>query len=294
MQFMKNHITVILTFLGTLNLLGQSTAVKEKAENFKAALLNEDIKGIEDLVAPDAIFMLEYQRTLRGYKEIKQYYTQLFSEQESHTLEKKVFETIMLGEFIIEMGFFRKDLHRVAIKKQLQHEGKFWHIWRKKDGELQLYAYAEGFHRELPREEFTVIGVGLSPEKTTNLELRAYAALGEKIIKEWDPETRIELYAKDAVFYPFADSAKVGIEALKPYLRSYHQPGVKIDHIKGIPFEFVDFQDYILQFSTFEVDWRFEDLSGTNKGKGMRLWQRQEDCTLKIYRHIALHNYLNP
>lgn len=258
------------------------------------ALVNENSSAIQDIIAHDAIFMLEYQRTLRGKEQIHEYYTLLFSDQKIHTLKSEVSETIVLGDYIIEIGVFSKEFNRSDLGKPLQHEGKFWRIWRKNNTRLQLFAYAEGYHRELRPEEFTVIDSGISPEKTTNLELRAYAALGEKAIKEWDPETRIELYAHDAIFYPFADSAKVGIEVLKPYLRSYHRPGVQIDHIKGVPFEFIDLQDYIIQFSTFEVDWRFKDMSGTNKGKGMRLWQRQEDCSLKIYRHIGLHNYINP
>ena len=105
---------------------------------------------------------------------------------------------------------------------------------------------------------------------------------------------RIDLYAEDAVFYPFADSAKAGQAVLTPYLKAYHQYDVLIDHIEILPYDYVDFGDYILEYSLFDVDWRFGEHSGTNQGKGIRLWKRQPDNSLKIYRHIGLHNDLNP
>ena len=139
-----------------------------------------------------------------------------------------------------------------------------------------------------------MIDVGIVPENNGNIELRAYAALGEKAIREWDPELRIPMYTDDAIFYPFADTAKAGIDVLEPYLRGYHQNDIQIDLIESQPFAYQYFDGYVLQFSTFEVDWRFNEASGTNKGKGITLWKRQPDHSLKVYRKIGSHNDLNP
>jgi len=272
----------------------QNITPSERMNLLDEAIVRQDVNSIKGISSSDAIFMLEYQRTLRGHTHIKAYYTQLFAEQKISTMHREFQETIELGEFSIGIGSFNKTWTRISDGHTIVHDGKFWCIWRKTDGKYALFAYAEGYHRELCSDEFTTIDLGIQPKGKTNLELKAYAALDEKAIRNWDPEIRIELFADDAIFYPFADTAKAGMDVLKLYLRAYHQPGVEIDYIRGEPFEYFNFQGYVLQFSTFEVDWRFKEASGTNTGKGIRIWKRQEDGSLRIYRQIALHNYLNP
>ena len=284
---------MVLVLACSLSIYSQ-TALQKKGKSLDQALIDQNIKAIQKISTSDAIFMLDYQRTLRGHEHIQQYYKQLFAEQKIKSLRKDITETITLGDYVIEIGIFMKTLTRTSDNVEINHEGKFWHIWKKIDGEIRLFSYVEGYHKELDRNEYVVVDMGIEPKNNGNLELIAYAALDEKAIREWDPEIRINLYTDDAIFYPFADSAKVGIETLKPYLRSYHQYDILIDLIKSKPFEFVYLNDYVLQFSTFEVDWRFEESSGTNKGKGIKLWKRQSDQSLKIYRHIGLHNELNP
>jgi hypothetical protein len=41
----------------------------------------------------------------------------------------------------------------------------------------------------------------------------------------------------------------------------------------------------------FKVKWSMPDHSGRTEGKGIRIWKRQEDKSLRLYREIGTHNH---
>ena len=294
MLLKRNQPLLLLLCCTFLTSYGQEASVSTKTKELDAALIKADVVSLLELTGEASIFMLDYQRTLQGPAQLKTYYRKLFKEHDIIAIKRKGIETISLAEYRLEIGTFTKTFTRITDKKNMVHTGKYWCIWKGIGANSELFAYMEGYHQEIPREEYVVLDIGIEPKNYGTIELRAYAALGEKAIREWDPELRILLYEDDAIFYPFADTAKIGIDVLKPYLRGYHQHDIKIDFIKGQPFAYRYFDGYVLQFSTFEVDWHFNEASGTNKGKGITLWKRQPDHSLKIYRKIGSHNDLIP
>ena len=281
-------------FAFSFSVIGQLSTISKTTEALDKALINSNLGQLLALTGPETIFMLDYQRTLQGSSQLQQYYGKLFNAQDIKTIKRRVKETFTLGKLDFEMGIFTKTFIRNSDQKTIIHNGKYWCIWERVGADTQLFAYVEGYHQEIPKDEYVVLDLGIEPTNNGTIELKAYAALGEKAIREWDPELRILLYEDDAIFYPFADTAKVGIEILAPYLRGYHQNDIKIDFITGKPFAYRYFDGYVLQCSTFEVDWHFNEASGTNKGKGITLWKRQPDHSLKIYRKIGSHDDLTP
>ncbi|NAS11144.1 Cif family virulence factor [Poritiphilus flavus] len=291
-QYDNNHRPTGLFYEGTFNRIRQGFNTDRERKVFFDALKNQNEDDLRNYIHPNGIFMLEYQKTLKGHEQILAYYEKVFDEYKIVALNPLIEEVIELPGYKIEIGLFSQKIKSPRLKEPFQQNGKFWCIWKETTGGYKLYAYAQGYHRELTQEEYVVVDKGIVPANNGNLELRAYAAYGEKAIKNWDAQMRIDLYAEDAIFYPFADKAKVGLEVLKPYLKDYHKGDVEIDHIKVLPYEYVYLEDHILEYSLFEVDWRFKENSGTNEGKGIRLWKRQPDNSLKIYRHIGLHNQI--
>ena len=286
---------ILLWFIAFLSgSYGQSKPFSIATKELDDALIQGNVDSLLALTGPESIFMLDYQRTLQGPSHLKVYYSKLFKEHDVIAMERTGMETLTLGEYHIEIGTFTKSFVRISDKKNIIHTGKYWCIWKSVGADSELFAYMEGYHQEIPKEEYVVLDIGIDPKNNGTIELRAYAAFGEKAIREWDPELRMLLYEDDAIFYPFADTAKIGIKILDPYLRGYHQNDIKIDFIKGEPFAYRYLDGYVLQFSTFEVDWHFNEASGTNKGKGITLWKRQPDHSLKIYRKIGSHNDLKP
>jgi hypothetical protein len=115
----------------------------------------------------------------------------------------------------------------------------------------------------------------------------------EKGVRIRDGVLRSEFFTEDARFMPFADSTKTGIEQLKPYLIAYSTRGnVTIDSIACYTYHHEDFNDFILEYAMFKVKWRVPDVSGMTEGKGIRIWKRQKDKSLKLYREIGTHDHL--
>src|SRR5690606_17899859 len=97
----------------------------------------------------------------------------------------------------------------------------------------------------------------------------------------------------DAKFMPFAAPIVSGIENLKPYFIEYTSRGnVNIDSLSLGILYYQYFDDYVLEYGTFKVKWSADNYSGRSAGKGMKLWKRQADKSLKILRHAGSHDHL--
>ena len=57
-------------------------------------------------------------------------------------------------------------------------------------------------------------------------------------------------------------------------------------------YEFETRGEYILEYDMFKVKWSVPNYSGRTEGKGIRIWKRQEDKSLRLYREIGTHNHL--
>ncbi len=100
-------------------------------------------------------------------------------------------------------------------------------------------------------------------------------------------------FTNDASFMPFANSTVTGIDNLKPYLVAYNSGEVTIDSISVYTYHYENFDDYLLEYPKFRVKFTTPQTSGSMQGKGIRIWKRQADKSLKIHREIGLHDHLN-
>ena len=90
---------------------------------------------------------------------------------------------------------------------------------------------------------------------------------------------------------PFAEPAVSGTD-IKPYLTEYSRRGeVTIDTVSIYTDHFERFEDQLLEYCQFRVQWTAGINSGRTTGKGIRIWRRQADGSLKMYREIGTHNY---
>jgi hypothetical protein len=82
------------------------------------------------------------------------------------------------------------------------------------------------------------------------------------------------------------------MKQLKQYLIAYSTRGdVEIDSIEVYPNHFEYFEGYVLEYPKFYVEWKSGDYSGKTAGKGIRIWKRQKDNSLRIFREIGTHNH---
>lgn len=287
-------------------------AIKHKKKDFRSQLKilnNTFIKAakigkfnnVKHVYTEDAILIAEYQPLIQGRKNIESYYTEIFNRQQIKTYTKEINEIIDLDGTLVEIGTFIKVFKTNGTGKELEHKGKYWNIWQVlKNDSLKLKGEAFGFFHPIENPaSLMVSSLKNSSNKQTDLgkqkiplELKAYKALGEKGVRNRDGVLRAQMYTDNAKFMPFADTTKTGMSELKPYMIEYNRGDVKIDSINTGTFYYENHDTYILEYSKFHVRWSMPNFSGTTEGKGIKIWRREEDNSLKIYRIIGSHNHL--
>ena len=272
------------------------TDLKSQAEK------NDDLKRLLSFYQPDAICMPEYQLTLDGTIDLETYFKEILQRQKIKTFQRTVMEIIPLGNTIIEIGIFNKT-YTLSTDSLITQTGKYWHIWNKQsDGNFKLKGEALGFFQPVSNPELLVVKMNTTQpddsiiysQKEIPFELKAYNALMEKGVRSRDGLLRSSFFTDDASIYPFADTTVTGMDQIKPYLIAYSNRGVvTIDSIMCYTYDFEYLDDYIIEYDMFKVKWNVPGYSGRTEGKGIRLWKRQEDKSLKLYREIGTHNHLN-
>jgi ketosteroid isomerase-like protein len=263
---------------------------------------NDDLEKFLVYYEENAISMPEYQLTLTGIAEIKGFYKEIFQRQNIKTFQRKADEFINLGSTIIEIGNFRKEYTDPKADIVITQNGKYWNVWSvQPNGNFKLKGEAFGFFHPVANPETLIVqGSKEQPDESDILlqkeipfELKAYNALMEKGVRKRDGNLRSEFFMDDASVYPFADTTVTGIDRIKPYLISYSSRGtVTIDSIMCYTYDFEYSGNYVLEYDMFKVKWRVPDFSGRTEGKGIRIWKRQDDKTLRLYREIGTHNHL--
>ena len=205
---------------------------------------------------------------------------------------------------MLDIGTFNSEIDWLIEKQHdaQTYSGKYWRIWQVNSAPIpKVIGEAFGFFEHIANPELWVTDMstkkdlapsGFKPEDAS-IELKAYHAIGQQGVKQKNGELRAQLYAADAVFYPFANTPKIGIEVLKPYLIEYSSHGARIESVQTHTHEAIYLGGYILEFAKFAVAWSYDNLPGRADGKGIALRKRMENGELLYYRHIGTHNFDN-
>lgn len=277
-------------------------SIRQVNESWQKSLIQGDITKVIEMYADNAIFMPEYQPTLNGSKKIRTYLEALSARRKIKSLRYKADEMHNLGQYVLEIGTFATTIDWIIEQqgKTISYEGKYWRIWNvKAKNTPQVVGEAFGFFEHIPNPELWVTDMGTKQDPApsgfnpaeASIELKAYHAIGREGVKHKDGELRSQLYAPDAIFYPFADSPKKGIEVLKPYLIQYSSHGARIESVQTHTHEVINVDGYILEFAKFAVAWTYDNVPGRADGKGISLRKRMANGELLIYRHIGTHNF---
>jgi ketosteroid isomerase-like protein len=252
-----------------------------------AAAKNKDFAMVDSLYLDDSILLPEYNPLISGKEDIQKYYTEIFSSQDITAYQKETTELFDFGETILEIG----DFNKIFTNTQ-QQEGKYFNVWVKSAaGALSLKSESFGYYHPIDSPATLRVYLpeqDLKPIKT-NLELEAYHALNENCVRDRDTQKLLTSYSDDAIYYPFADSKKTGIDVLTKHYTAYHAPPVRIDSIEIETFDYIPVDDGIIQYSQFFVKWTVPGFSGTTAGSGQIYYRRQADNSLKMHRQIGLH-----
>jgi ketosteroid isomerase-like protein len=124
-------------------------------------------------------------------------------------------------------------------------------------------------------------------------ELARQNRLDAEAVRNHDTAAKVAKYAADAIYMPFADTPKIGIDEIRTHLTAYTDQG------RGVTFEsvrvwnegFEALDGYVIEYPKFEVRWRNGADFGVVSGGGLRLWRREADGSLKLLRQIATHDH---
>jgi ketosteroid isomerase-like protein len=264
---------------------------------------NDDLKSFLQYYDDSIISMPEYQLTLTGIAEVEVFYREIFKRQKIQLLQRKVTEVIVLGRTVVEIGTFKKEYPESKAGDTLQTQnGKYWNIWTMRpDGSFKLKGEAFGFFHPVPHPEYLIVPMGtiqpgeqeLPGTKEIPFELKAYNALMEKGVRSRNAVLRARFYTNDGSFMPFADTTVTGMNEIKPWMAKYSSSGnATIDSINCYTYHYEYFDRYILEYDMFKIKWSGPGYSGRAEGKGIRIWKRQEDKSLKLFREIGTHNHI--
>lgn len=290
----KGDVTLPKTIERQLQNLSEIRTTAEK---------NNDLQNFLAIYSENALSMPEYQQTLTGIDEIEAYYEEIFQRQNIKIFQREVDEFIHLDSTIVEIGTFKKEYTGSNADTLLTQNGKYWNIWDvQPDGNFKLKGEAFGFFHHVQDPEALTVSLqnvpGDKPKRYLNrgnsFELKAYNALMEKGVRTRDGNLRSEFFTTDAKFMPFAEPTVSGINNIKPYLIEYSSRGeVVIDSIACYTYHSENFKNYLLEYAMFKVKWIVPGYVGRTEGKSIRIWKRQGDKSLKLYREIGVHDHLN-
>ena len=278
-------------------------AVAEEIARLNAAMAAARIAGDADaLIAhytPDSLIMPEHQQRLFGPEQGRAYYRALFSRTRVGSYSAATVDVLPLDNGALEWGTFTLAYAPAGEERLREVDGKYMQLWRRQaDGKLKLKAEVWGFLEPLgpsashwlldapatvPRASASDLGIAA--------ELDALNAANGEAVRSHS-SSRIEHYAQDAVFLPYAQRPQVGLHAIRAHLLPYIEAG------RGATFDSVRLWNegievmtgYVIEYANFEVSWRAGDASGVTSGGGLRLWRREADCSLKMVREAGIHH----
>jgi ketosteroid isomerase-like protein len=288
----------------------KSTRLRNQLTNIQkeiiAAQKGVDLDAVMKFYDPKAICMPEYQPLLNGIEQIRLYYKEILLRRKITRFNKDITEIIDMGNTLAEIGLFSITQIDSTTKWKQQRElnGKYINIWKiQKDGSLLLQGEAFGYLHPVNNPLFYMVKTDANKAQNNLLnelnksgnyyfEVKALNALQEEAVRNRDGNLRADFFTQDAIFMPYADSIKKGITAIRKHLIEYNRGKVVIDSI-DIASEYIEALDkFIIEYPKFFVRRHTPDLSGINAGKGIRIWRRENDCTLKLYREIGIHDHI--
>jgi ketosteroid isomerase-like protein len=246
--------------------------------------------------AADSITMVDHQRRLYGPSQARLYYAMLAAREKIAGFTQEPVEFLPLEEDVLERGVFRVSFAGADAQSR---KGRYMQLWRRQmDGSYRLKAEVWGYSAAIDnpdayRLDEALPGSRAAPvaEPELGAELDRLHVAEALAVRTHDP-ARIDTFVPDAVFVPYAEEAKVGIEQIRPFLAAYiaRGSGATFDSVRTWNEGYERRGAYVIEYPKFEVAWRAGADKGVVSGGGLRIWRREPDCSLKTWRQMGTHD----
>lgn len=268
---------------------------------YAASLLNKKPESLASYYADDVRLMPEFQKTIIGRRYAFAYHRAFTDRFKLQAFSRNEIEILVLGSRLVELGVFTMKVKARSSGKQVELQGKYQDYWEKRaNSELVVITQAWNYSHPveianlLRFEQVPVTEVALAAHvpiaSPISFELAALNTLLEEAITQHDATLWSRFYAEDAKWAYSNHPLYEGRTALTGFLEQ---------HVKELPvFEKLDIRndriddlgDYVIEYASHLANWRNGNDSGVSTGKNIVIWRREKDCSLKIFRGIAMYD----
>ncbi|WP_299248949.1 hypothetical protein [uncultured Aquimarina sp.] len=309
-HFRSNFLFLVLIFISVKQVIAQTESIA--TENIKIHLnefIADYIKGMQN--ANDKFFekyyeknirlMPAFQKTLLGKENALIYHKAFFDRFDILEYKRENIETLDLGSQLAVIGTFEMKVRLKNAEKEEELKGKYIDIWRKGEGnpllisEIWNYDHHTDLTEQLKFDHVpgTVLAFQghLPVDNNIRFEIASINSFTEEFISHHDHKLWSQIYADDAV----------ALFSYKPIFRDKKSLDVFIkSHVAELPvFEKLDIRNnyiddlgvYVVNIASHIANWRNTEYSGISTGKGIKIWKRAPNGSLKIFRQISTYDY---
>ncbi len=308
MKSFKPFFLLTILFLNNNSVIGQlnkTSQLKNKIEKINSevskALIDKKIQSSMRYYNNDAISMPEYQASLIKKEKIENYYSLLTKRFNIKSYDKEITEIIDLDKQVIEIGNFKTAYHLIETDTTLKLNGSYLNIWgRTKNGEIKVLVESWNYRHDVKNKElFTFLELGKSSWNDSYLkidttsvafELASLNQLMVKTVSSHNPHLWSQFFTTDAKYIYSHTPVQSGKIEISEHLTAHCKHLPKFDKLLIGNNRINVLKEYVIEYASHYVDWSFGETKGVSTGKDIRIWKRMPDCSLKIYRQIAMYD----
>ena len=291
-------INLVLLLFFVLGLKAQEKDMAQitlQSQGFASALQTEDVKALSSFFDQDSTILPEYHPALRGNTLIIAYYKTLFEHIESNSYKRKPFEIQKVGDLYMELGLFTYQ-YTTPNGTEFDYKGKYTTYWKMKDDTPYIWAFIWGASSYFEKENVDFVQIITLPKKTVLPNSPWEKAIEQQRQKAYnavlneDLDTQMTSYHDDAVYMTYYDPPFKGKGAIHDYFESHYNPSVKRDSLMTRLTQVVPLGDYALRFGEYYVEWIYNGQRSFIEGKGLTLYKRMANDSIKIFRQMINHS----
>jgi ketosteroid isomerase-like protein len=300
---MKNTALLVLVSI-VINANAQTGSITSQLQQFRSDYTSSMLKGdlsVLHYCDVNVRLMPEYSMTIVTQSNATRYYQSFHAAFDVTAFSMTSSEVLDMGSYIVDWGTFSMKVNHRATNKQYSLPGKYMDLWRKDaTGKISIVCQAWNYTQridiseELKFSNVPVRNVALSARSPVvdriSFELAGLNELMESIVIQHDARLWKMFYTDDANFLYSNSPVYLGRQAIDEFLD---------EHVRGLPVfekldirndEIIDLGAYVIEYASHTAFVRGENWSGAGTGKDLRIWRREADCSLKIFRHIGMYD----
>jgi len=302
LSFITLSMTTAFAQTGTKVNEKTTALLKQCRMDYGRAMIEKKPELIQSYYSEYVRLMPAFQKTVIGKSNALLYHKAFNNRFVINDFKREEMEVLDLGTQVLELGKLTLRITQKSNSRQQELIGTYLNIWEELDNkELSLITEAWNYnsyygeiHALLKFEEVPSIHAALLPNVnvTDNIsfELAALNRLLDATVTQHDGSVWSQYYTKDAILIPGYHPPRNGRKEIDEYIAM---------HVKELPvFEALEIRNdridnlgsYIIEYASHIASWRNGNASGVGMGKNIRIWRREQDHSLKLFRSMAMYD----